>query len=69
MNQQDASNKEEAAQQVLGRLRVIKINDLDELNVLLSMILSQLRKKQVNFDLRMLVIDSLSSLFNVIPNK
>ena len=51
------------AQQVLNRLRVIKIFEVEELIMLLSMILSQLEKKKCNLDLRMIVIDSLSSLF------
>lgn len=47
----------------MKRLRVIKIFDLEQLLVLMSLILSQMRNKQVKFDLRMIVIDSLSSLF------
>jgi RecA/RadA recombinase len=69
MNDSDHKAKEERAQEVFGRLRVIKIQTLDELLVLFSMILQQLRNKQMTFDLRMIVIDSLSSLFSVIPNK
>lgn len=42
---------------------MIKIFDLEQLLVLLSLILSQMKNKQVKFDLRMIVIDSLSSLF------
>jgi len=33
------------------------------------MILSQLKSRRLNFDLRMIVIDSLSSLFNAVPSK
>lgn len=47
----------------MKRLRVIKVFDLEQLFVLLSLILSQMQNKQVKFDLRMIVIDSLSSLF------
>jgi predicted ATP-dependent serine protease len=51
------------ANEVLKRLRVIKVFDLEQLMVLLSLMLSQIKNKQVKFDLRMIVIDSLSSLF------
>ena len=44
-------------------MRVIKVFDLEQLIVLLSLVLSQMRNKQVKLDLRMIVIDSLSSLF------
>ena len=54
---------------MLGRLRVIKVFTLDELLVLLSMILQQLKSKTLGFDLRMIVIDGLSSLFAAIPTK
>lgn len=37
--------------------------------MILSMVLSQLRSKRLNFDLRLVVIDSLSSLFNGVPAK
>ena len=37
--------------------------------MLLSMVLSQLKSKKLNFDLRLIVIDSLSSLFNGVPSK
>jgi RecA/RadA recombinase len=45
MNDSDHKAKEERAQEVFGRLRVIKIQTLDELLVLFSMILQQLRNK------------------------
>lgn len=45
MNDADHKAKAERAADVLGRLRVIKIFQLDELLVLLSMILQQLRNK------------------------
>lgn len=47
----------------MGRLKVLKIHELDKLVLLLAKILSQLKKKQLNFNLKMLIIDSLSSLF------
>ena len=50
-------------QQALSRLRVIKVSNLEELFVLLSMILTQLKRKQLQVDLKLIVIDSLSSLF------
>ena len=37
--------------------------------MLLAMILSQIKSKKLNFDLRLVVIDSLSSLFNAVPSK
>ena len=69
MNDSDHKAKAERAADVLGRLRVIKIFTLDELLVLLSMILQQLKNKTMGFDLRMIVIDGLSSLFAAIPTK
>lgn len=54
---------------MLGRLRVIKIMDLEELIILLAMVLSQLQGNKMVFDLRLIVIDSLSALFNAVPAK
>ena len=54
---------------MLGRLRVIKIMDLEELIILMAMVLSQLQSKKMIFDLRLIVIDSLSALFNAVPAK
>lgn len=51
----------------MGRLRILKIHSLDKLVLLLAKILSQVKNKQLNFNLRMIVIDSLSSLFCDIP--
>ena len=42
---------------------MIKVFDLEELFVLLSTILTQLKRRQIQVDLRMIMIDSLSSLF------
>jgi replicative DNA helicase len=53
----------------MGRLRVLKIYELDQLILLLAQILSMLKSKQLKFNLRMIVIDSLSSLFSGIPTK
>jgi len=69
MNDSDHKAKADRAQETLGRLRVIKIFNLDELLVLLAMILEQLRAKKLTFDLRLIVIDSLSSLFAPVPHK
>lgn len=69
MNESDKERKAERAKEVLGRLKVIKINDLDELILLLARILSMIKNKQLNFKLKMIVIDSLSSLFCGIPMK
>jgi RecA/RadA recombinase len=69
MNDSDHKAKADRAQETLGRLRVIKIFNLDELLVLLAMILEQLRSKKLTFDLRLIVIDSLSSLFAPVPHK
>ena len=55
-------------QQALSRLRVIKVFDLEELFLLLSMILTQKKRKQMKVDLRLIVIDSLSSLFATVSN-
>ena len=41
--------------------------DLEELFILLSMILTQIKTKQLQVDLRLIVIDSLSSLFAGLP--
>lgn len=68
-NTVDPVKKQQTASEVLGRLRVIKANTLDELIILLSMVLSQLQNNKMNFDLRMIVIDSLSALFNAVPAK
>lgn len=50
-------------QELLGRLKVLKIHELDKLIILLAKIISQLKNKQQNFNLKMIIIDSLSSLF------
>ena len=50
-------------QQALSRLRVIKVFNLEELFLLLSMILTQVKGGQLVVDLKLVVIDSLSSLF------
>jgi hypothetical protein len=47
----------------MARFKVIKVNDIDELIVLLSKILSMIKSKTLNGNLKMIVIDSLSSLF------
>lgn len=65
----DAQKKNVTAKELLGRLRVIKVNDFEELIVFLSIILSQIRNKKITYDLRMIVIDSLSALFNAIAAK
>lgn len=57
------------SKEVLGRLRVIKINDMEELVVFLSMIITQLKNNKIGFDFRLLVIDSLSALFSAVPGK
>lgn len=46
----------------MTRLRVLKIFTIEELFITLSMILTQLTKRQLQVDLRLVVIDSLSSL-------
>lgn len=53
----------------MGRLRVLKIFELDQLILLLAQILSMLKNKQLAYNLRLIVIDSLSSLFSSITNK
>jgi len=53
----------------MGRLKVLKIFELDQLILLLAQILSMLKNKTLTFNLRMIVIDSLSSLFSGIPLK
>lgn len=59
----DKEKKEEKMQELLGRLKVLKIHELDKLIILLAKIISQLKNKQQNFNLKMIIIDSLSSLF------
>ena len=53
----------------MTRLRVLKIFELDQLIILLAKILSMLKNREINFNLRMIVIDSLSSLFSGISTK
>lgn len=53
----------------MSRLSVIKVFCLDQLFVILSMILSQITRKQLQVDLRLILIDSLSSLFATIQGK
>ena len=43
--------------------------ELDQLILLLAQIVSQLKSKTLKFNLRLIVIDSLSSLFSGIPTK
>jgi len=53
----------------MTRLRVLKIFELDQLIILLAKIISMLKKKELTFNVRMIVIDSLSSLFSGISTK
>ena len=53
----------------MTRLRVLKIFELDQLILLLAQILSMLKNKTLKFNVRMIIIDSLSSLFSGIPLK
>jgi hypothetical protein len=69
MNESDRERRSERAKEVLGRLKVIKINDLEELILMMARILSMIKGKQLNFKLKMIVIDSLSSLFCGLPQK
>lgn len=41
--------------------------DLEQLLLVLSMLLTQIEKKQIQVDLRLIFIDSLSSLFATLP--
>lgn len=59
----DKSKRAERARELLGRLQVVQIHDMDRLILLLAKLLSRLEHKQLNFPLKMIVIDSLSSLF------
>ena len=53
----------------MTRLKVQKIFELDQLIILLAQILSQLKNKTLKSNLRLIVIDSLSSLFSGIDMK
>ena len=68
-NTVDPIKKNQMSKEVLGRLRVIKIYDMEELVVFLSMIITQLKNNKIGFDFRLLVIDSLSALFSAVPGK
>ncbi len=59
----DKAKKAEKAKEILGRLQVVQIHDMDRLILLLAKLISRLQHKQLNFPLKMIVIDSLSSLF------
>lgn len=67
INSTEAKEKAQQVQQALSRLRVIKVFDLEELFLLLSMILTQKKRRQMQVDLRLIIIDSLSSLFASLP--
>jgi len=54
---------------VLGRLKVVRVYDAEELIMFLAQLLSMLLNKQLSFDVGLLFIDSLSSLFCGIPQK
>ena len=55
--------------EVLTRLKVQKILELDQLIILLAQILSSLKNRTLTSNLRLIVIDSLSSLFSGIDMK
>jgi RecA/RadA recombinase len=59
----DKTKKAEKARELMARLQVVQIHDMDRLILLLAKLLSRLEHKQLNFPLKMIVIDSLSSLF------
>lgn len=63
MNKSSDESEQSQIMEYLGRFKVLKIHDFDKLILLLAKILSQLKNKQMNFPLKMIVIDSLSSLF------
>jgi len=69
LNETDKDKKNSKANEVMGRLRILKIFELDGLIMLLATILSQLQNKQLNFNLRMIVIDNLSALFGEAHHK
>lgn len=64
--QNDSSGNEERdkrLKEACSRFKVIKIYDVDDLILLFAKILSMLKNKQQNFNVKMIVVDSLSSLF------
>jgi hypothetical protein len=69
MSNSESDNKQDRVRDALGRFKIIKINDVDELVVLLAKILSLIKNKQSNFNLKMIVVDSLSSLFSGVSLK
>lgn len=69
MSDGDKDKKQDKLQEILGRLKIIKVHDLTKLTILLAKILSQLKNQQLNFNLKMIIIDSLSSLFEESSSK
>ena len=61
--------KNQRAKELLGRLKVVKIHEMDKLLILLAKILSQLKHGQQTFNLKLIIIDSLSSLFWEVGSK
>lgn len=59
----EPAEKTQRVQSALSRLRVIKVFDLEELFIILSMIVQQVKTRSLSVDLRLVIIDSLSSLF------
>ena len=69
MSDGDKDKKQDKLQEILGRLKIIKVHDLTKLTILIAKILSQLKNQQLNFNLKMIIIDSLSSLFEESSSK
>ena len=69
INESNPREKADAARIALSRFRLIKVFDLEELLIILSMIQSQLARKQMQVNLRMIVIDNLSNLFVPVGSK
>jgi hypothetical protein len=69
MSESDNDFKNERAKEVMGRFKVMKIHDLEELILVLAKIISMIKNRQLNFNLKMIYIDSLSSLFSGLPTK
>lgn len=64
MNQTNQQEKQKKVVEVLGRLKVLKVFELDQLLLLLAQILSRIKQRRLNMNLKLIVIDSLSSLFS-----
>jgi RecA/RadA recombinase len=63
IGEQTNEERKEKLKEVMGRLKVMKIYEVEDLLLLLAKVISAIKSGELIYPLKMIVIDSLSSLF------